>query len=1050
MESDKRIIEIISKIANDNNLTDELDKNADFERSKVFLTAIKNRDLMVEGKDDFTLRELLFLREVIFNMGLDIIDNARVTNIEDVTKEFKSKKEINELTEKDFDNISYKKLCLSLMFFMNPFDEMKNEVDSINEAFPKDSVSSVKQKILSRMKDLYSDDEKRELEGIFVGKDEKEYGFFVTNFYKEYKKREVGRNVKLNKDSLTLMSDQIYAPYDLVAMTDSKDVGIKMARLYRNLEIEDEKKASTKKLVDNEYLYAMNPKKFYQVSLYRVSQEIGKIKNIGELYDLVNSCIDTKKELDKINKDEKRDIPVTIVDSIDEKGNAEYIELNNEVIEKVYDEMMQKMYDLCLLNTDNQYDIIRKNKDNIKLNRDAADLNTDDMKLGKETIKNVINKIDNPEDFLYLAYKKRGFITAADMGEICNEEGLMITPIITKMIADIKYKAENDKEYLKSDDFARFIKGTLDKNNVGYMPNLLKQLYENGNIDGDTINVLKEYAEKYEIEEYCNLEMMNSNTKDLVYLYKKLNKDKIVDILKKKEKFTDEEIKEFISKDDAFEGELTREKRIELQALYKYQKDMFVAKKGYKNPEELDILFNELGELSLSSAVVIDLFKEGIVDEEAAKTLDDNFDKFYNAYTVKKFKREGFKDYKEYERLLNAYAHGKYTIRDIVKGYVNGDIPEDFYRKIMPELQEQILKDYKPDLIFDKKDAKELYTNATKKDAHHSEMKKLKRYYDEYGKLLDEKQNAELVDELTQKEINEINEGRISKKILVRLGENGLLANDVLSTIVDKKMYDVIENLMQKNAIGFDKAKCLFEDQYSKDNQQYTRRELLEKIFRQSSLSNEEKMNILCETYAIDDLMSEEQKNLNNENFVYFLEKGLVKSIENYEYEREEKLFTKTQINGGYAKPDQEKFPLLKRMGAIKSVDKDIAVDTKNNGFIFKSDKYGKVIIETFGKKGKKGKIENDTTDHRTYIMDLDDYEKLKGRLLDSNMDGREIIFGEVINVIREKIVSNGSWINHRDEKGWANRLKEKVIGIKPKKESKKINKNITNEKGIK
>ena len=82
--------------------------------------------------------------------------------------------------------------------------------------------------------------------------------------------------------------------------------------------------------------------------------------------------------------------------------------------------------------------------------------------------------------------------------------------------------------------------------------------------------------------------------------------------------------------------------------------------------------------------------------------------------------------------------------------------------------------------------------------------------------------------------------------------------------------------------------------------------------------------------------------------------------------------------------------------------------------------------------------------------MDLDDYEKLKGRLLDSNMDGREIIFGEVINVIREKIVSNGSWINHRDEKGWANRLKEKVTGIKPKKESKKINKNITNEKGIK
>ena len=64
--------------------------------------------------------------------------------------------------------MSFLILCLSLMFFMNPFDEMKNEVDSINKAFPKDSVSSVKQKILSRMKDLYSENDERLWDSDFI------------------------------------------------------------------------------------------------------------------------------------------------------------------------------------------------------------------------------------------------------------------------------------------------------------------------------------------------------------------------------------------------------------------------------------------------------------------------------------------------------------------------------------------------------------------------------------------------------------------------------------------------------------------------------------------------------------------------------------------------------------------------------------------------------------------------------------------------------------------------------------------------------------------
>ena len=52
-------------------------------------------------------------------------------------------------------------------------------------------------------------------------------------------------------------------------------------------------------------------------------------------------------------------------------------------------------------------------------------------------------------------------------------------------------------------------------------------------------------------------------------------------------------------------------------------------------------------------------------------------------------------------------------------------------------------------------------------------------------------------------------------------------------------------------------------------------------------------------------------------------------------------------------KPEQQKFPLLERIGKISEIDDSMNVFAKNNGFIFKSPNYGKVIIESIGKKGK-------------------------------------------------------------------------------------------------
>ena len=299
-------------------------------------------------------------------------------------------------------------------------------------------------------------------------------------------------------------------------------------------------------------------------------------------------------------------------------------------------------------------------------------------------------------------------------------------------------------------------------------------------------------------------------------------------------------------------------------------------------------------------------------------------------------------------------------------------------------------------------------------------------------------QQSDFLDEIKQKEIKEINDGRISKKSLIKLGEINLLDNEVLGLIVDKKLYDVIENLMQKNVLGFDKAKYLFEDKFSKENQSYARRDLLEKIFKESSLTNEEKMNILYETYAIEKGMSEEQKELNNSNFTYFLEKGLVKSIETYTYERDEKEQKSAPSKSNVSKAEQQKFPLLKRIGNIKNIDETMIVDAKNNGFIFKSPKYDKVIIESLGKKGKGGKLQNDITNHRTYIMGCESFEKNKSQIIENDGDGREIVFEEVIRIIREKEIDDGTWVNHSgEEENWIDRISKRVKNTNDKKEEK-------------
>ena len=153
------------------------------------------------------------------------------------------------------------------------------------------------------------------------------------------------------------------------------------------------------------------------------------------------------------------------------------------------------------------------------------------------------------------------------------------------------------------------------------------------------------------------------------------------------------------------------------------------------------------------------------------------------------------------------------------------------------------------------------------------------------------------------------------------------------------------------------------------------------------------------------------------------------------------------------SKNEQLKYPFLDRIDAYHQIDGNVAVTRTVNAWIYLSHKFNKVAIETIGTK-KNGVIQNDITNHATYIMDLKTFEEMKSIFIENEGERNVLNFGDVISYFRtNKEKHELSRICHT--KHWKERLKEQIAGKENLKKDNKSNKsnknnNSDNNKNIK
>lgn len=959
------------------------------------------------------------------------------------------------ISNNSYERISYRRLLLGLNYIYKVtqkygLTQEQLNIDPLLGDFIKNNSAAIGKYLRKLILEEFANATPEERTALMCIENYEDKTLYATNYEKEINDRKIRPNLKINEFESNVIS-QLVSPTDLMAMIGSVENGVVIYNLLQVTIKNTLEKTSARNENDqydealkeartlgsymeecfksDDYLACIDVQKFYQIQIYRLLNYIDAMSYKETAYygyEPIAIALKYKKELDKLRElgEIKEDLEIPLLDNVSySKEQQEEKEAKGDpeicvVKLKDLDDRFKLSIDKAILS------LVEEDK-----NSAYEFLNKEELIFDKDLVKKASELVDNPTDFIYLAYSKKGYISSKDMAEICMENGFTISEILTKLIVDQKKISARDekKEFLKDKSIADFINVTVEKNNKGYIPSLVKKLYENGTISVNDINNLKEYFKENQLEERGNLELLEADTKELVYLYKRLNKDKIISIFKQKENFTDEDIEQLISENPELKGDLSKEEKLELQEKYKFQKELFFSNKLFNNDEEREILLDELGELGISSNILIDLYKEGIIDLEAGIEIDpEGFKEFYNGYNAKKFSKSKMTDYKKESTFLNAYAHGKISKKEIVEGYALGEIPQEFYDLVQPEIYSELNNEEvsakKVNDILEKGFLRELYSQAIKKDASAQTFEKFKKYYTECKSL---SPNDEFFKDYIEKQLIDIQEGRISKKSLLKLGKAGVLSKEALGELADRGNTDVIADLMiNENVIGIDMSKYLFEDKFSKENQLHNRRDLLENIFKKYHFSNTDKMSILISTYSISDDMDENQQKLNNENFAYFIERGYIKSLEEFgEYEANPVPTHRGENGEGGSTPNQQQsFPLLERIGVIRKIDSNMEVEAKNNGFIFKSPKYKKTIIESLGKKLADDNVQNDQTNHRTYIINQQEYEKQKSRILGSSFAGVEIAFIEIIKLFREnKGTIDYKYFNH--SKNWENNL---------------------------
>lgn len=724
-------------------------------------------------------------------------------------------------------------------------------------------------------------------------------------------------------------------------------------------------------LDDSNFTTYTDNRKFNMLALYRTLEYMKIIspKANYEPKELINFTEKLMKNIDEANKDDKlKKEPLYVFSKLNKNDHLKVIEMNYESLSDYYKEYIPEYVEKVIYNNPRNFEDI---------------INNTNYKFSTNELKHYIMLVPDRQERLLYNYYKKGNLTEKELLDIIKSDSdLSSDELIYAILKDddknTNRKIQNLQKILKEqkatpDNIAGFLKGNF--------------LY--GKLTADEINDIRDNI----LSKIPNMDTsrMRANPEIIANQFMAVNKDKILGILKDEEGFTESDFKELYKDFPILAADINKEYMDKLTEDYIYNKALYISSDLKNNEKAAYTLETKLDTLMCSAGILKLLYDEKLISKEKGMALGgkDFLDKIEKSEYNKVFDNE--KDDKS-----------------------NKTLSVEEKKAESKNLEELFKKTIKKSKKYSKYNVEEFINRYNEFESKLSDEEKTK-----FEEKFSEYQNDLLA-----------NSNKLYKESIISLGKNGILTKESLYEITKKENYmDVIGKLItEENAIGIDTLKYIFNDDIRQEQNsgRYEKRNLLEKLFNTNNLSEDEKFSILTSVYGFHEDTSDKQKETDNDNFQYFIDKGYltIDDISDRQNSDSESYENKTTRSGNTIKSEQQKYPFLDRNDAYYTIDKDVSFTRTLNAWIYLSHKFDKVAIETIGTK-KNGKIQNDLTNHATYTMSVKTFEDMKDVFIEKDSKNRKAInFSEVFSYYRlNKDGKNMGRICHT--KHWKERIKE-------------------------
>ncbi len=492
---------------------------------------------------------------------------------------------------------------------------------------------------------------------------------------------------------------------------------------------------------------------------------------------------------------------------------------------------------------------------------------------------------------------------------------------------------------------------------------LLIEQYFNGMLKIEDLTNFAKYIENSEaLRDTVDYSKIKFNPEVFAQVYTQLNLKKIVNILVNKEKFSKDSLAEFKKERPYLIKECTPEQLTELQKIFILQRNLL---KQLNNQEQKQFM-DSLGYVACIHGIAFDLFDKGIISKGIAEQYGGTefIEQFQKTQLIDGLRHN---DLESIQNLINAYNHGRISLSKILRRYVEGTLKSEIYFafKENRDMTDAIDMPYLLGL-YDK------YNKTGKKE----DLEILQKYYEEFKSIV---KDEELLEIINKKQLELIN-SRKNKNSVVTMARSGVIDKD---NIVMMDLETIAQLIMSGNTLNRETAKKIFRDIDGTTK----KRDKLEELFKMEILTQDEMFTILSSVYLRNEESTPEQKEIDENNMAYFMEK------EYFESQYGEMGFkgdpTRHNKKGvGVIKNEQQRFPIKQRIEFLYSLDTKDSVNYKAGpAIIIQLPGKNKVIIETFGTPGKNGaKTESDLTNHCTYIVDRDVFEDIKSDIFEEKV----------------------------------------------------------------